>query len=186
MPNRTDTFKPLRARGTPAPRGGLRPLKPTPSECGRVKLDGKYFARDGRRFRAHGVTYGPFEPGPDGHQFPSLERARQDFTAMRDAGVNAVRTYHVPPAWLFDLAGESGLHLFVDVPWRKHLCFLDDADARAEARAAVRAAAERGRGHQSLFAYSVGNEIPTDVIRWHGARRVERFVAELADVARQT
>jgi GT2 family glycosyltransferase len=186
MPDGSSTIAPARARpgATPPPRADLRLPKPTPA--GRVKLDGKYFARDGRRFRAHGVTYGPFEPTPDGHQFPSLEQARQDFAAMRDAGVNAVRTYHVPPAWLFDLAGEHGLHLFVDVPWRKHLCFLDDAEARAEARAAVRAAAERGRGHHSLFAYSVGNEIPTDVIRWHGAKRVERFLAELADVARQT
>src|SRR5262245_20823634 len=186
MPNRTDTFKPLRARGTPAPRGGLRPLKPAPSECGRVTLDGKFFACNGRRFRAHGVTYGPFEPGPDGHQFPALEQAQHDFAAMRAVGVNAIRTYHVPPEWIFDLASEHGIHLFVDVPWRKHLCFLESAEARAEARDAVRAAAERGRGHRSLLAYSVGNEIPTDVIRWHGAHRVEQFLAELVDVARQT
>ena len=39
-------------------------------------------------------------------------------------------------------------------------------------------ASATGRGHASLFAYSVGNEIPTDVIRWHGAGRVERFLAE--------
>jgi glycosyltransferase involved in cell wall biosynthesis len=131
------------------------------------------------------VTYGPFEPGPEGDPFPTPDCVRRDFDAMRDAGVNAVRTYHLPPAWLFDLADEHGVHLFVDVPWRKHLCFLESTKARAEARAAVRAAAGRGRGHPSLLAYSVGNEIPSDVVRWHGARRVERFFAELADVARQ-
>src|SRR5205085_12132206 len=34
-------------------------------------------------------------------------------------------------------------------------------------------------------AYSVGNEIPPDIVRWYGARRVERFLAELCDVAKQ-
>jgi GT2 family glycosyltransferase len=152
----------------------------------RVRLDGKYFACAGHRFRVHGATYGPFAPGPDGHQFPGPEQVREDFLAMHDAGINAARTYHLPPAWLFERADEHDIHLFVDVPWRKHLCFLESARARAEAREAVRVAAERGRGHPCLFAYSVGNEIPTDVIRWHGAARVERFLAELVDVARQT
>src|SRR5207244_5457824 len=50
---------------------------------------------------------------------------------------------------------------------------------------AVRAAGERGRGHASLLAYSIGNEVPADVVRWYGAGRVERFLAELRDVARQ-
>ncbi len=110
---------------------------------------------------------------------------RDDFLGMRDAGINAIRTYHPPPAWLFELADEQDVRLFVDVPWRKHLCFLESETARSEAREAVRMAAKRGSSHPSLFAYSVGNEIPTDVIRWHGTRRVEKFLAELADVARQ-
>ncbi|MCI0704117.1 MAG: glycosyltransferase [Planctomycetia bacterium] len=188
MPDGTDTLTPLRvpAKGTPAPRSALWLPIPDRSERARVKPDGKYFARDAKRFRARGVTYGPFEPGAEGYQFPTLERTADDFAAMRTAGVNAIRTYHVPPAWLLDLAGDHGIQVFVDVPWRKHLCFLDSSEARAEAREAVRSAAKRGCGHSSLFAYSIGNEIPTDVIRWHGARRVERFLAELADVARQT
>jgi GT2 family glycosyltransferase len=84
------------------------------------------------------------------------------------------------------LAGEAGLAVFLDVPWPRHLCFLDGSQAAADARRAVRSVAERGRRHPCVFAYSVGNEIPPDVVRWHGASRVERFLAELADVARQT
>jgi GT2 family glycosyltransferase len=187
MPDGRKTLAPPRVRpgATPPPRADLRLTPPAARRAARVRLDGKYFASGGRRFRAHGVTYGPFAPDADGHQFPAPEWVRQDFAAMRDAGINSTRTYHLPPGWLFELADEHGIHLFVDVPWRKHLCFLDSAEARAEAREAVRAAAKHGAGHPSLFAYSVGNEIPTDVIRWHGAARVERFLAELADVARQ-
>jgi GT2 family glycosyltransferase len=151
----------------------------------RVRVDGRLFSRGGQRFRVQGVTYGPFAPGADGQPFPAPERAADDFARMRAAGVNAVRTYHVPPEWLLHLADEQGVALFVDVPWPKHLCFLDSAKARRAARQAVAGAARRCREHPCLFAYSVGNEVPADVVRWHGARRVERFLAGLCDVARQ-
>ncbi len=151
----------------------------------RVRLDGKFFTRAGQRLQVQGVTYGPFAPDSDGHQFPARRRVRDDFVAMAEAGINAIRTYHVPPDWLLGLADERGINVFIDVPWRKHLCFLDSREARGEAREAVAAAAERGLGHPCVLAYSIGNEVPADVVRWHGARRVERFLAELTDVARQ-
>jgi glycosyltransferase involved in cell wall biosynthesis len=149
-------------------------------------VDGQAFALGGQRLCIQGVTYGPFAANAAGEPLPEPNRVGEDFDQMRDAGVNAIRTYHVPPDWLLDLADAQQMHVLVDVPWRKHLCFLDSVAARKEARAAVQQAAKRGSGHSSVFAYSIGNEIPPDVVRWHGARRVERFLAELADVARQT
>src|SRR5882724_2075373 len=107
--------------------------QPAVAARGRVRVDGKAFARGDQRLRVQGVTYGPFAPNTGGEQFPVPERVADDFERMRDAGVNALRTYHVPPGWLLDLADESGLLLLIDVPWRKHLCFLDSAAARAEA-----------------------------------------------------
>src|SRR5262249_5763630 len=86
----------------------------------------------------------------------------------------------------FHLADRAGVSVFVDVPWLKHLCFLDSARARADARAAVRRAAELTRGHPSVLALSVANEIPADVARWHGPRRVERFLRDLAYLVKQT
>jgi GT2 family glycosyltransferase len=156
-----------------------------PAAQARVRVDGKFFARLGRRLRVGGVTYGPFRPGADREPFPPPDRVAQDFSLMAAAGIDAVRTYHLPPEWLLSLADEHGLALLVDVPWPKHLCFLDTPGAEAEARRLVRQAALRGRGHPCVLAYSVGNEIPAGVVRWYGRRRVERFVAELADVARQ-
>ena len=164
-------------------------VAPTSPDQIRVKprhsRDGKLFRRGDHRFRLQGVTYGPFRPDAAGDPFPTPGQVDDDFAAMGEAGVNAIRTYHVPPSWLLDGADAHGLAVMVDVPWPKHLCFLDDARSQAEARAAVRRAAERGRDHPSLLAYSVGNEIPPDIVRWHGARRVKRFIAELCDVARQ-
>jgi GT2 family glycosyltransferase len=148
-------------------------------------VDGKFLARGPARFRAQGVTYGPFAPGPEGEQFPSPHRVSDDFARMGAAGINSVRTYLLPPEWFLGLADDRGLGVFVDVPWPRHLCFLESERAQAEARRLVGQAAKQGRDHPCLLAYSIGNEIPPDVVRWHGARRVERFVRELADVARQ-
>ena len=36
-----------------------------------------------------------------------------------------------------------------------------------------------------MLAYSIGNEIPTEIIRWYGSRKVERFLAELQDEVKQ-
>lgn len=151
-----------------------------------VRVDGKFFSAGGRRFRVQGVTYGPFAPDAAGEPFPVAAPMRDDFARMLDAGINAIRTYHLPPARLFDEAGERGLAILVDVPWPKHVCFLDSNRAQAEARRAVRRAAGCGRGRAGLLAYSVGNEIPADVVRWHGASKTERFLSELRDVVKQT
>jgi len=164
---------------------GSHPVVATPRRDARVRVDGKRLTRDGRGFRVQGVTYGPFAPGPDGLQFPSPARAANDFARMRAAEVNALRTYHVPPAWFLELAGEHDLSVFIDVPWPKHLCFLDSPRAQADARAAVRRAAKQGLGRDAVLALSIGNEVPADVVRWHGAHRVERFLGELADTAKQ-
>jgi glycosyltransferase involved in cell wall biosynthesis len=151
----------------------------------RLSIDGKFFARGGRRLRLQGVTYGPFAPGPDGDPLPPAAVVADDFARMQAAGINSVRTYHVPRTGFLELADERGMLVFVDVPWPKHLCFLDSQAAQAEARQLVRQAAKSGQGHPCVLAYSIGNEIPPNIVRWHGTRRVERFLRELADVARQ-
>ena len=153
----------------------------------RVRVDGKFFARGGQRLRVQGVTYGPFAPDADGEPFPAPERVARRLRP--DAGRRGQRDPHLPrPAGLAPRPGRrgTGWPCFVDVPWPKHLCFLDsDAGPGATPAQAVRRAAKRGRDHPCVLAYSIGNEIPPDVVRWHGARRVERFLAELADVVKQ-
>jgi hypothetical protein len=34
-------------------------------------------------------------------------------------------------------------------------------------------------GHPAVLCYTIGNEIPAPIVRWHGRRRVERFLARL-------
>ena len=47
-------------------------------------------------------------------------------------------------------------------------------------REGVRACA----GHPAVLAYAVGNEIPASIVRWHGRRRVERFLERLYRAAK--
>ena len=150
-----------------------------------LRVDGKFFARAKERVRVQGVTYGPFAPNAVGQPFPSADRVADDFVRMKAIGVNAIRTYHVPPEWFLRQVDEHGMALLVDVPWPKHLCFLSGERLQNQTRTLVRQAAERCRNHPCLLAYNIGNEIPADIVRWHGVRRVERFLAELMDVSKQ-
>jgi O-antigen biosynthesis protein len=150
----------------------------------RLSVDGKFFKRGDERLRLFGVTYGPFRPSAGDEPFPPVATVRDDFQKIAALGANAIRTYHVPPEWLLELTSER-LVVLIDVPWSKHLCFLDSARHRRAAREAVANAARRGSRFNSVLAYSIGNEIPPDVVRWHGAKRIERFLAELMDVSKQ-
>ena len=131
----------------------------------RVRVDGKFFRLGKEKFYAKGVTYGPFAPNTQGEHFPELPQTRLDFAQLRVLGANLLRVYDVPPKWFLDLAIQNGLRLLVDVPWNKHLCFLDSEEKRQEIRTLVRAAATACARHPAVFAISVVNEIPADIVR---------------------
>ena len=56
---------------------------------------------------------------------------------MAANGINAVRTYTVPPRWLLDLALEHGLCVMVGLPWEQHVTFLDEPRPRRVDRASA-------------------------------------------------
>ena len=151
----------------------------------RVVVDGKFFRWADKRFFVKGVTYGPFAPNALGEPFASVEQTAADLGLIQELGANLVRVYHVPPRWLLELAQAHSLRVLIDIPWPKHLCFLDTPAQRQQAREAVRQAATACRGNPAVFAYSVVNEIPPDIVRWSGVRRMERFIEELAEEAHQ-
>ncbi len=151
----------------------------------RVTVDGKFFRLGDRKFWPKGVSYGPFAPNGDGDNFATREQTAHDFAQIRELNANLVRVYHVPPRWFLDLASEHGLRVLVDIPWNKHLCFLDSWKRRAEARDAIRQAVQACARHPAVFAFSVANEIPPDIVRWSGARAVANFIDELVADAKR-
>src|SRR5262245_46899722 len=150
----------------------------------RVKVDGKFLRLDTRKFHVKGITYGPFAPNSSGEMFPEREQAARDLAQIRVLGANVLRLYYAPPRWFLDQAAENELKLLVDIPWSKHLCFLDSLQSQRGARAAVRRAVAEAGGHPAILAFSVVNEIAADIARWSGPARVERFVDELVREAR--
>src|SRR5580658_6492369 len=157
---------------------------PTLASLPRPTVSGKFFRLGEAKFYPKGVTYGPFRPSSDGQPFLARLETERDFDLARRLGANVLRVYHVPPRWLLDLAQQFGLKLLIDVPWSKHVCFLDSPVFQQQAREAVRAAVQSCARHPAVFAYSVVNELPPDIVRWSGAGAVEDFLDELADVAK--
>src|SRR5580765_7538913 len=115
-------------------------LTKPPATSPRVVVDGKFFRVGGEKFYVKGITYGPFAPNARGEMFPEPDQARRDFAQIHELGANVLRVYYVPPVWLLDLAAKHELKVFVDIPWPKHLCFLDSEAAQAAARRTVREA----------------------------------------------
>ncbi len=151
----------------------------------RVTVDGKFFRLGDKKFHIKGVSYGPFAPDGEHGHFASREQTARDFAQIRELGANVVRVYHVPQRWFLDLALENSLRVLVDIPWNKHLCFLDSAEQKKEARDFVRNAAQACSGHPAVFAYSVANEMAPDIVRWSGARAVANFIDELVAEAKR-
>jgi O-antigen biosynthesis protein len=145
----------------------------------RARAEGKFLFVGDKKLYVKGVTYGTFRPDENGLQFPPREIVEQDFAAMREAGFNCVRTYTPPPLWLLDLAAARGLRVMAGLPWEQHIAFLKD---RRRADDIVRRIAGHVRelaGHPGILCFTVGNEIPATVVRWHGKRRMERFLERL-------
>src|SRR6185437_13622682 len=150
----------------------------------RVVVDGKFFLLGDKKFYVKGIAYGPFPPNGQGQPFASPEQTALDFDQIRELGANVVRVYHVPPRWFLDLAAGRELKVLVDIPWNKHLSF-DSRPRREEALAAVRNAVSACSQHPAVFAFSIANEIPPDIIRWTGARAAADFIDELVFAAKR-
>jgi O-antigen biosynthesis protein len=145
----------------------------------RVGVDGKFFRLGAKKFHVKGVAYGPLALNSAGQPFASPEQTAADFAQIRQLGANLVRIYHPPPRWLLDLAAQHDLLLQIDIPWGRQFCFLDSAEQRSAACEAVRRAVYACSRHPAVFAFSVANEIPPDVVRWSGTRAVADFIDEL-------
>ena len=146
-----------------------------------VRTSGKFLHVHGAPFLVRGVAYGTFAPRRDGHQFPELARITADFDLMVTAGINTVRTYTVPPIDVLDAAADRGLRVVAGLAWPQHIAFLDARRTRRDIISHVGRQAASIAGHPAILLAALGNEIPPAIVRWHGRRRVERFLRHLFD-----
>ena len=166
--------------------GELLQHEPVPASTMRIvrpQVRGKFLYTGSEKLFVRGVTYGTFCPSADGADFRA-EAGERDFAGMANAGINAVRTYTVPPRWLLDAAQRHGLRVMVGLPWEQHVAFLDDPGRADSIECRVRAGVRACTGHPAVLCYTIGNEIPAPIVRWHGRHRVERFLERLYHAAK--
>lgn len=151
----------------------------------RVVARGRYLFAGEDKFFVKGVTYGPFPENSRGEPLPEDDTVARDFELMRRAGVNSIRVYYVPPRRFLDIAARHGIRVMIGIPWPEHLCFLDQWEVKEDIKKTVRDAVSSLGGHPAVLAWLIGNEIPSHIVRWHGAAKVEKFLARLAAIVRE-
>ena len=151
----------------------------------RARAEGKFLFVGDEKFYVRGVTYGTFQPDADGHEYPPRETVDRDFALMAEHGFNAVRTYTAPPRWLLDMAQAHGLKLLIGLGGERSIGYVCEGRWSRELEEAFVAPARQCFGHPAVLAFAVANEIPASIVRWLGARRVERHVERLCELVRR-
>lgn len=126
-----------------------------------LRIDGKFFRAGEVRVHLRAVTYGPFPGG-----WP--ESFDEDFTRITAAGFRALRLFDMPGQALLDAAMKHGLWVFGGLKWAGGMDFIREPRHPSEARVSLAEALRKTRHHPALAGAYVGNEIPTDVVRWIG------------------
>jgi GT2 family glycosyltransferase len=151
----------------------------------RPYVKGKFLYIGDSKLWVRGVTYGTFRPDESGNEFYNREAVASDFARMAENGINAVRTYTTPPEWLLDLAWEQGIFVMAGLPWEQHVTFLDSKKTAKQIEARLRSMILKITGHPAVLSYVIGNEIPAPIVRWHGRKKVERFLKRLYIAAKE-
>ncbi len=168
----------------PTPLSEISPTTAEVSRLHRPTVQGKFLFVGGSKLWIRGVTYGTFRPDADGHEYHDPETVAHDFAQIAENGLNAVRTYTVPPRWLLDIAQRHGLRVMVGLPWEQHITFLDDKKRAQDIEERIRAGVRACAGHPAVLCYAIGNEIPAAIVRWYGNRRVEQYLERLYRAAK--
>lgn len=145
----------------------------------RWQTDGKFFRSGKQRVWMKAVTYGPF-PGAWPADFAP------DFSKMVAAGFNAIRLYEMPDVKLLDAALAHGLKVFGGLKWGQNVDFLSAPSVHSSARVALQNSLTQVAAHQAMAGVYVGNEIPSDLVRWMGPVKVRQAIEELIALGKET
>lgn len=143
-----------------------------------IEARGKFLWNGREKLWVKGVTYGTFRPRDGSAEYdPGV--VESDFLLMKQNHVNAIRTYTIPPRWMLDLAQHHGIRVFIGFPWEEHVTFLDDASVLRSIRTRLKRSVQEIAGHPAILCFALGNEIPSSIVRWHGAKKTEKYLRTL-------
>lgn len=143
----------------------------------RLRVDGKFFTLDGVRKWLKIVTYGPFPL----HAELATDR---EFRKIRAVGFDAIRLFQLPEQGILDVAEKHGLLVFAGLDWDHFGDFISRPSALSAARVKLSQWLKRNATHPALAGVYVGNEIPTDIVRWMGPLAVRRALEDLIQLGR--
>lgn len=150
----------------------------SPAEQLRWQVDGRFLRCGTRRIRPLVVTYGPF-PGGWPRDLDS------DFARISGAGFDAVRLYEMPERRLLDSALRHGLAVFGGLRWGQGHDFAAHPRLVSAAHVALAEALRESADHPALAGIYVGNEVPADLVRWIGPRKVLAVIEGLIETGRR-
>ena len=139
-----------------------------------------------------GVTYDLKYPGINHYSQMSPKIFEKDFRMMKDAGINTIRLYGVPPEFILDLADKYNIKVIETIvfpgDWTD---FNSPYQLQALKREAVRNIT-RDINRECIYAWSIWNDAPWtygsgkgDVIRAYGKEKVEKFLKELYECVKK-
>ena len=123
------------------------------------------------------VTYGPFPP--DKELSPATE-----FPRIRKAGFNTIRVFTLPDKAFLDAADAAGLQVFAGLAGWEYGDFLSRPAILSAARVSISDWLRKHSEHPALSVVYVGNEIPSDLVRWMGPAAVRRTIEDLIELGR--
>lgn len=182
--------EPARPRPSGEARSAVSPVEPAPAAVDRRTrpcVRGKFLFVGDEKLYVRGVTYGAFEPDPDGNEYQDLAKVERDFAQMAANGINAVRIPHTtPPRAVLDVALRHGLRVMVGLSAEQCIGYLIDRPPGApDVEDLIRSRVRSVAGHPALLCYALGNEIPALLARWLGRHKVERYLEELYHVVKR-
>ncbi|MDD5681262.1 MAG: tetratricopeptide repeat protein [Candidatus Omnitrophica bacterium] len=139
-----------------------------------------------------GVTYDLKYPGISHYSQISPKVFEKDFKMMKEAGINTIRLYGVPPEFILDLADKYDIKVIVTIvfpgDWTD---FNSPYQLQALKREAVRNI-NRDINRDCIYAWSIWNDAPWtygsgrgDAIRAYGKEKVEKFLNGLYECVKK-
>jgi Glycosyl hydrolases family 2, TIM barrel domain len=139
-----------------------------------------------------GVTYDLKYPGINHYSQISPKVFEKDFKMMKEAGINTIRLYGIPPEFVLDLADKYHIKVIETIvfpgDWTD---FNSPYQLKALKRELIRNI-NRDINRDCIYAWSIWNDAPWtygsgkgDVIKAYGKEKVEIFLKELYECAKK-
>jgi len=144
-----------------------------------LKTDGKFFRYGSERSWLKAVTYGPFPP-------EKTPPPREELARVKAAGFNAIRLFTLPDEALLDAAHSENLLVFAGLDWRHYEDFISRPALISAAVIKLTSWLRKHADHPAIAAVYVGNEIPSDLVRWMGPTKVREVLESLINTGRET